>query len=83
MENITVAQIPRKPKDIPARILSNPLLHFQNVTWKSHFFPNKDDHNRTAQDIFHYPSTISDINKDTQLPFPTGFTYLDMNVIVP
>ena len=62
--------------------LTNPLWTMWEVVTVSIKFPPKTDKNRTAANIFNYPSRVEDINKSTMLPLPRGFLYLDKNIAI-
>ena len=68
------------PAQIPIHQLLNPLWAMQKIKTAPITIPPKTDNTRTAEKIFSYPSSVQDINKDTMLPLPHGWLYLDMNI---
>ena len=68
------------PSQIPIHQLLNPLWAMQEIQTAPITIPPKTDKTRTAAKTFSYPSSVQDINKDTMLPLPRGWLYLDMNI---
>ena len=68
------------PYQLPIDNLLNPLWALQEIKTATVNIPPKTDKTRTPEKIFNYPSSVQDMNKDTILPLPRGWLYLDMNI---
>ena len=68
------------PYQIQIEHLLNPLWAMQEIRTAPITIPPKTDKTRTPEKIFNYPSSVKDINRDTILPLPRGWLYLDMNI---